>query len=107
MNFVRSIRKEFLDRYCPDPALIEVAIERLNLWDIREIRPDQPLCSAGDRAEACWIIVSGQAEIRGDDQFIAFRHPGEMVGEQAFLTTLLGKEFGRRTADVVARGPLK
>ncbi len=107
MRAARSVRKEFLDRYCPAPVLLEAAIERLNLWDIREIGPDQHLCHAGDQAEACWIIVSGQVEIRGDGQFIAFRHAGEMVGEQAFLTTLLGKGFGRRTADVVARGPLK
>ena len=57
--------------------------------------------------DVLWIIVSGQAEIRGYGQFIVFRHAGEMVGEQAFLTTLLGKGWGRRTADVVARGPLK
>jgi class 3 adenylate cyclase len=104
---VQSVRKEFLDRYCPDPTLIAAAIDRLGYWDVREIGPDEHLCHAGDRAEACWIIVSGQAEIVDGGKSIAFRRAGEMIGEQAFLTTLLGKEAGCRTADILARGSLK
>jgi class 3 adenylate cyclase len=107
VNRVRSILKDFLNRYCPDPPLIEAAIDRLGLWGVQEIGPDERVCRTGDRAEACWIIVSGQAEIIDDGRSIAFRKPGEMIGEQAFLTTLLGKESCRRSADVVARGALK
>jgi class 3 adenylate cyclase len=107
VNLVQSTRKDFLNRYCPDLRLIDAAIDRLGLWDIREIGPGEFVCRAGDRAEACWIIVSGQAEILGDGKNIGFRHAGEMIGEQAFLTTLLGKEWGHRTADIVARGALK
>jgi len=107
VNVVRSIRTDFLNLYCPAPHVIEAAIERLGLWDIREFGPGEFVCRAGDRAEACWIIVSGQAEILDDGNSIAFRQAGEMIGEQSFLTTLLGKECGQRTADIVARGTLK
>jgi class 3 adenylate cyclase len=103
----RSALKKFLDEYCPDPVLVAAAIDRLGYWDIREIGPDEYLCHADDRAEACWIIVSGQAEIVDGGKSIAFRSVGEMLGEQAFLTTLLGKGTGRRTADILARGSLK
>lgn len=107
MGSAHSVRTEFLDRYCPDPSLVATAIDRLGYWDIREIGPDESLCRAGDRAEACWIIVSGQAEIVDGGKNIAFRGVGEMIGEQAFLTTLLGKETGVRTADIFARGSLR
>ena len=107
MTPTHSSRTLFLSRYCPNPPLIQAAIQRLGLWDIREVGPDQFVCHAGDKAEACWIIVSGRTEIRRDDEHVTFREAGEMIGEQAFLTTLLGKEVGRRTADIVARGPLK
>lgn len=107
MNLVHTIRSDFLNRYCPNPALIAAAIDKLGLWHVREIGPGEFVCRAGERAEACWIIVSGLAEIQGDGRSIAFRHAGEMIGEQAFLTTLLGKEWGRRSVDIVARGSLK
>jgi class 3 adenylate cyclase len=107
VNSVQSARKAFLERYCPNPPLIESAIGRLGLWHIREVGPDEFVCRAGDRAEACWIIVSGQVEIRDEGKNISFRQTGEMIGEQAFLTTLLGKKSGRRTADIVARGAIK
>lgn len=107
MGSVHSIRKEFLDQYCPDPALLAAAIDRLGLWNVQETGPDEYVCRAEDRAEACWIIVSGQVEIVDGGKSIVFRRAGEMIGEQAFLTTLLGKGWGRRTADIIARGPLK
>lgn len=103
----QAIRQDFFNRYCPDAPLIEAAIDRLGLWDIREFEPSEYVCRTGDHAEACWIIVGGQAEIMHDGMSIAFRRAGEMIGEQAFLTTLLGKEWGRRTADIVARGTLQ
>src|SRR5690348_11419290 len=101
-----NVRADFLQRYCPDPALVEAAIERLGLWTVHEYLPDQVVCRAGELAEACWIIVEGQAEIVHEGESIAFRRAGEMIGEQALLSTLIGKE-GRRAADIVSRGGLK
>jgi class 3 adenylate cyclase len=99
--------KKFLDHYCPNSSLIWDAISRLGLWDIREFGPDEIVCSKGESADACWLILSGQAEIVANGKSIAFREAGELLGEQALLTTLLGKKWGLRSADIVARGPLQ
>jgi class 3 adenylate cyclase len=107
VNLVQWIRENFLDRFCPDPQLIQAAIDRLNLWDVREFGAGEFVCRTGERAEACWIIISGAAEVSNAGSNIVIRQPGEMIGEQAFLTTLLGKKKGRRTADIVALGTLK
>lgn len=99
--------RTFLSRYCPEPKLIEGAIERLNKWGIADYGPDKQICSLGDAAEACWIIVSGKVEISCNDRYIATRSSGEMIGEQAFITTLLRRSKGVRSADMIARGSVK
>lgn len=104
---LKDVRAAFLAKHCPDPPLLEAAIDRLGLWGLRDLAPGTHLCRSGDRAEACWLIVSGQIEIEGDGTSVTFRTAGEMVGEQAFITTLLGKEPGLRTADMIARGGVK
>ena len=64
------------------------------------------ICRRGDRARACWLVLSGQIEIRADDQTVAFRGAGELVGEQGLLHFLAGKT-GARTADIKACGPVR
>lgn len=104
---LKDVRAAFLAKHCPNPPLLEAAIDHHGVWGVRELAPGANLCCTGDRAEACWLIVSGQVEIQGDGTSVTFRTAGDMVGEQAFITTLLGKEPGLRTADMIARGGLK
>lgn len=106
MNQAKAVLTDFLRKYCPNPSLIEASIERLGLWDVREFAPDEHLCRTADRAEACWLILAGQAEVIEDGRSITFRTAGEMVGEQGLLTTLVGND-GQRTADIIVRGGLK
>src|SRR5216684_8638729 len=96
----------FLKEHCPDPALIRSAITRTQLWTVTEYLPDEMICRRGDRVRACWLVLSGQIEIRADDQTVAFRGAGELVGEQGLLHFLAGKT-GARTADIKACGPVR
>ena len=54
------------------------------------------LCVEGRNAYDCFVIASGEVEVRVHDQPIAVLGPGEVVGEMALL------DGGPRTASVVA-----
>src|SRR5258708_2200442 len=96
----------FLKEHCRDAALIRSAITRAQLWAVAEYLPDEMICRRGDRVRACWLVLSGQIEIRADDQTVAFRGAGELVGEPGLLHFLAGKT-GARTADIKACGPVR
>src|SRR5450755_4458750 len=81
----------FLKEHCPDPVLIRSAIARTQLWTVTEYLPDEMVCRRGDRVSACWLVLSGQIEIRANEQTVAFRDAGELVGEQGLLHFLAGK----------------
>ncbi|MDR3528690.1 MAG: adenylate/guanylate cyclase domain-containing protein [Rhizomicrobium sp.] len=104
---LKDVRSVFLAKHCPNPPLLEAAIDRVGVWGVRDLAPGTYLCRAGDRAEACWLIVSGQVEIEEEGMSVTFRVAGDLIGEQAFITTLLDKESGLRTADMIARGGVK
>ncbi len=56
------------------------------------------LCEQGRVADACWIIVEGEAEVEvGDHELVAVVGPGESVGEMGLLDHL------PRSATVTAR----
>src|SRR5438046_9265884 len=90
----------FLGHHCPEPATIIAAIRRTNLWTVHDKRSGETICRRGDAATACWLILDGQVEVQADNRVVTFRKSGELIGEQAFLHTLAGKN-GVRTADVV------
>jgi class 3 adenylate cyclase len=96
----------FLQQFCPDPSAIRSALERTNLGTVHDAIPDEMICRRGDRVRGCWLVVSGQVEVRADDQMVAFRSAGELIGEQGLVHVLSGKA-GTRTADVKAIGPVK
>ena len=96
----------FLKRFCPDPAAIKSALARTRLGTVRDFLPGESICKRGDRVQGCWLVISGQVEVRADEQIVAFRGPGELFGEQGLVHVLSGKE-GTRTADVKAIGPVK
>ena len=96
----------FLKRFCPDPAAIKSALARTRLGTVRDFLPGESICKRGDRVQGCWLVISGQVEVRADEQIVAFRGPGELFGEQGLVDVLSGKE-GTRTADVKAIGPVK
>ena len=97
---------EFLNRHCRDPAVIQNAIARTNLWTVHDKRHLEQICAKGERATACWLILDGMVEIQSDHRNVTFRKAGELVGEQAFLHTLNGRD-GVRTADVIACGAVR
>lgn len=68
--------------------------------------PDEIVCRRGQRVDGCWLVLSGQLEIRSDDQNVTFRGAGEMVGEQGLLHFLAGRD-GIRTADIKALGTVR
>jgi class 3 adenylate cyclase len=96
----------FLELFCPDPRAIRGALNRTRLATIHEFLPGEPICRRGDRVQGCWLIITGQVEVRADDQIVALRGSGELFGEQGLVHVLSGKA-GTRTADVRAIGPVK
>lgn len=95
--------EEFLDRSCPNPPMIRGALERIGLRSIVDKSPGEIICQQGALAEAYWLILDGQVEIRANDKFIRTRGPGELIGEQAYLKTLVPGASAIRTASVTAR----
>jgi class 3 adenylate cyclase len=109
MSISEDVHKQvlgFLNRHCPNPAVIANAIARHNLLTVQDKRPGEKICIKGEPATACWLILQGQVEIQSDNRNVTFRKVGELIGEQAFLRTLSGKKGGR-TADMIACGPVQ
>src|ERR1700722_9500037 len=75
----------FLKNHCPNPAVIRGAIARTKLATVTDYLPGELICRSGDRVSGCWLVLTGQIEIRADDQNVTFRGAGEMVGEQGLL----------------------
>lgn len=103
---VESKLDTFLQQFCPDPLAIRNAFERTRLGTVQDVLPGESICRRGQRVQGCWLVISGQVEVRADDQVVVFRAPGELFGEQGLLHVLSGKH-GTRTADVRAVGPVK
>lgn len=93
----------FLRQHCPKPDLIRTALSRDPLCGVAELMADEIICRRGGRVQECWLILSGQVEVRSDEQSVTFRGAGEMVGEQGLLHFLSGKNAAR-TAEIKARG---
>jgi class 3 adenylate cyclase len=106
MNALNDIVDAFLKKYCPDPPAIMKALERASLWKIDDKQAGEKICSEGDEAQACWLIINGFVEVQSGGSTVAFRRAGEIIGEQAFLYLPSGRKY-RRTADLVARGPVQ
>ncbi|MDE5446137.1 cyclic nucleotide-binding domain-containing protein [Bradyrhizobium sp. CSA207] len=96
----------FLQQHCPEPDVIRAALSRDPLCGVAELVADEIICRHGGRVQECWLILSGQVEVRSDEQNVTFRHAGEMVGEQGLLH-FLSKKNAARTAEIKARGPVK
>lgn len=103
---VESVLAEFLQRFCPKPAVVRSALDRTRLATVLDCVPGQQICRPGDRVQGCWLVITGQVEVRAHDQVVAFRGQGEIVGEQGLLHFLSGRD-GSRTASVSASGPAK
>jgi class 3 adenylate cyclase len=83
----RQVLKEFFDRYCPKPELIEPLVN----WTIGEARGGDFLLRGDTPADTCWLIIRGRVEITLDGRFITERHSGDFIGEQAYLQRTIGK----------------
>lgn len=103
---VEKVLKPFLEHFCPNPPAIRSALDRTRLATVIDCLPGESICRRGDRVQGCWLVVNGQVEIGANNQIIAFRGQGEMVGEQGLLHLLSGRD-GTRTADMKAAGPVK
>jgi CRP-like cAMP-binding protein len=89
--------------FCPDPVAIRNALHRTGLCTVQYFLPDEAIRKRGERVRGCWLVISGQVEVRSEGQNVAFRGPGELVGEQGLVHFLSGKD-GVRTADIRAIG---
>jgi CRP/FNR family transcriptional regulator, cyclic AMP receptor protein len=67
----------------------------------REIESGEAVASEGDFGHALFAIESGTAKIVRGEETIRTVGPGDVVGEIAVLVS------GRRTASVVATGPMR
>jgi class 3 adenylate cyclase len=103
---VEEVLSRFLEQFCPDPSAIRSALDRTLLATVLDFLPGEAICERGDRVQGCWLVVDGHIEIRANDQIIAFRGEGEIVGEQGLLHLLSGRD-GTRTAGMKATGPVK
>lgn len=103
---VEKVLSLFLEQFCPNPAAIRSALDRTMLATVLDLLPGEAICGHGERVQGCWLVVEGQVEIRANDQIIAFRGKGEIVGEQGLLHLLSGRD-GTRTAEMKATGPVK
>lgn len=109
MGYAQSIDRQidrFLDAHCPNPGLVRCALARSQLVTVIDYLPDETICRRGERVTGCWLVLNGQIEIRADEQTVAFRGAGELVGEQGLLHFLAGKT-GTRTADIKACGSVR
>jgi class 3 adenylate cyclase len=103
---VEAMLDVFLKQFCPDPGVIKRALDRMQLGTVRDFLPGETICVRGDRIQSCWLVISGQVEVRADEQIVVFRGPGELFGEQGLVHVLSGKD-GTRTAGVKAVGYVK
>jgi class 3 adenylate cyclase len=81
-------------------------LHRTGLCTVQYFLPDEAIRKQGERVRGCWLVISGQVEVRSEGQNVAFRGPGELVGEQGLVHFLSGKD-GVRTADIRAIGSAK
>lgn len=101
-----SAVSQFLKECCPEPQVILDALQRSGMRSRRDVLAGEFICRRDEPATACWLILDGTVEIQFDESNIRLRRSGELIGEQALLQTLSGKD-GRRTADMKACGPVQ
>src|SRR6266571_642988 len=106
MTLFQEVRDQFLDQFCPNPALMRGAIDRSQLWTEIDKMPGQSICKQGEAIEECWLVAGGSVEIQSKHRTIAVRGSGEIIGEQAFLYILTRKtnEALYRNTNVVVAG---
>lgn len=95
---------KFLTKFCVRPEILRAAINNSGHRWLAEKAPGERICEQGQPADCCWLVLKGEVDIFGDDQFIKTRHSGELIGEQAFLLAMRSQGRGLRTATMIARG---
>jgi len=95
----------FLDRFCAEPATLVEVLEHQPSRHITYEDGDV-ICRKGEIADAMWIILKGQVQVRDGSGF-AFRSAGELIGELAFYRAARTQEGPRRGADIVAKGDVE
>jgi CRP-like cAMP-binding protein len=93
---VEALRSVRLFERCSERDLRAVA----RLCTRIDVEEGFVLTAQGGPGDECFVIASGEAEVRVDGRVVAKAGPGECVGEQAVL------DRGRRTATVTARTPM-
>jgi CRP-like cAMP-binding protein len=68
--------------------------------DSVDVPAGERVVSGGDFAYEFFIVETGTAEVRVEEEVVAELAPGDFFGELGLLVT------GRRTADVVASSPM-
>lgn len=95
-SLVTALQQSPLGAGCTPPELMGLA-RRLDPLDLT---PGAPLFAAGDTADAAYVVLQGELEVRAaDGTLLARPTPGALIGEQA----LLPDGRGTRNASVQAR----
>jgi CRP-like cAMP-binding protein len=82
-----------LFRHCTPKELNKLA----SVTDEVELEAGRVLCRQGEVARACYVVVSGEADVKFGNEIIGRVGPGESVGEMGLI------DARPRSAGVVAR----
>ncbi|KIG16114.1 hypothetical protein DB30_04986 [Enhygromyxa salina] len=87
------------------PTLAVLADLELEVGATSEVRkqsfaPGEIVIAAGERGDACYFILDGQARVRNGERTLSLLNPGHCFGELAVLSN------APRSATVEAEGPL-
>jgi CRP/FNR family transcriptional regulator, cyclic AMP receptor protein len=93
---VERLRAVYLFARCSDRELKKLA----SIADEVEFGPGQVLCTEGERAQECFVVIEGEAEVRVGDRVVATVGPGQSVGEMGLISRR------PRSATVVSTTPM-
>ena len=86
-----------LFRHCTPKELSTVA----GVADEVELAEGRVLCRQGEVANACYVVVEGEADVKVGDEIVGRVGPGESVGEMGLI------DARPRSAAVVARSRMR
>lgn len=84
--------ERFLAVYCPAPAILRGALERIGIAPrINCLFDLDYLCRQGEVADCYWIVCDGHVRVERRGGEVVLRGAGEIVGEQAFYRAKSGE----------------
>lgn len=102
----RDPLEQFVRDYSSNPDALLSAMLRPGLQTIAPFGNGEVVCRHGDVANCFWFIVDGSVDIHiAEKDLIVVRQPGDLIGEQAYLTSQTPKSgVNLRTATMTSHG---